>query len=378
MSKSTVLKFFSGLAFVISACFSIINLWGTAFNLLSKILSALMGVTMEYGKVTSIYKAFSDKKLPATIRGALVAIYAVLLTASIFFSMSFISNEENQNKNYDAKHSKMAYIQSEKIKTDNSTINSLQSQIDTIKKEYTDIISQKTSYINGLPKDYITVKQNSLKEIERLKAEMTAKINNVSDKILQTADSKKATLDKPIIIDEESTTGFTSLLSTIVNWHNADERGKENPWTLPQVQFIFYLILSITFELLASLLWYLAEHESRDKIQAKIPMRVEPNLELFGHKKYDNSHNDDGAKSNDLGPKIIELYKQEMIKSACQRGDKLISRSPLVIAKVINDNAGAEIISNEQARKIRGKLEEDGHIVTIGTQTVINQKYGGC
>lgn len=338
--KSNFLKAMAVLAFCISAIFSVVNLYSAAFAFWAGVVCAVMGIILEYSKVFCIYKAFSDSKLNAVIRGVCVIVYIILLSASIFFSMSFISNEENENKNYTQKHSVEAEKNAEKIKTDNNTIKRLEDEILTIKQQYEGAIKTKEDYIKQLPTNYITVKANTLKEIDNLKKTMTDKINAVSSKISQVENSKKEVLSKNVSV-ENSTTGFTAMLTTIVNWHNSTERGKQNPWTLEQVSFMFYLILAIVFEIVASLLWYLAEHEKdskpstiqkvqpnnfndnsnkpsvKDIIQPKPPI-IQPQLQQFAKDKEKHFTNEDLKKyvdymydnqKNDISPGYIKISK---------------------------------------------------------------------
>jgi hypothetical protein len=376
LKKSIVLKLFSYLAFMISACFSIINLWNMAFNFFAKILSSAMAVVMEYFKVTSLYYAFNEK-LNGIIRGGLAFSYIGLVVFSVFFSMNFISNEENANINFSNKHSKQAQAQKEKLKSDADSINRLQSQINDIKSNYEGSIKAKQDYISSLPSDYITAKDNASKEVEGIKEKMATEINNINSRIFEIEKSKKETLSSKLI-DEAPEQGFTSLLSTIVTWHNNTELGKESPWTLQQVQFVFYLILSIVFEIIASLLYYLAKHfddETLLQADTQAPKQIKTTEKQSNYTKIDTKNAAIAESANKIGftynnninsleESLINKYRNYINKNHSKIGDKKISPGYKSIANAID-------IDQETCRKIRSYLEQNGEIRTEGTRTII-------
>ena len=374
--KSNILKAMAILSFIISAIFSVTNMYSSAFSWWTGLVCAVMAIILEYFKVYSIYKAISDVTLTSIVRVVCVGVYIVLLCFSIGFSMAFISNEENANKNYEAKHSLEAQKQNEKIATDNESVKRLNGQIASIQSEYKSIIEQKQNYASTLPDDYITAKNNVLLEIEQLKKEMTNKIEKVNVEITSIEKSKKETLTKKVNV-EASTTGFTSILSTITTMHNATEKGKENLWTLEQVTFYFYLILAIVFELVASLLYYFSEHEKgksllqadvkeayinktidNAKVNTKNVVVAEAPTHKIGFSIEKNSSNDKLDKS------IIARYKAYAINNSVKSNGKKISPGYKSIAKAIN-------VDQETCRMIKKYLEENGEFRTEGTRTII-------
>ncbi len=273
MHKSKVLRIASLLCFGVSAAFSVMNLWSAAFGILEKILNAFFGVLMEYGKVTLFYKSMSSKTANIIARRLCGLVYVILLSFSIFFSMCFIMNNENQNKNVDQMQNKQVLAQKKIIEDDDKTLTRLNREIEGIRTEYQASIDIKKQVLSSTALDMPVTRKNITDGISSLTNEMTSKIAAKQTEI-STAETKKSdhVADLGNMIEAPaSSKGFTAMIALIA---------KAISWSTWKVTFVFYMILSIAFELTSSLLWYFSEHERENQVivinESKRPIGFKP------------------------------------------------------------------------------------------------------
>jgi len=257
MESKGFLKGMSILAFAVSAYFSIIALTSSAYGIAAVLVMVCVGLIIETSKVTSLITVLTGKT-KKNIRITCGILYVVLLAFSIFFSMCFVSNGENHNRNETALNSTEYTQQQVKITTDTDSITRLNEQIDTITAQNKEAVKAKNDYISSLPSNYRTERKKALNDITQLNKDKNTTIGKLNDKIETSEKSKKGTLSTDIKAEVKDSTGFTANLKTVQTFINDLQENKNNPLTLDQISWYFYFLLSIAFEIAASLLWVLS------------------------------------------------------------------------------------------------------------------------
>ncbi len=245
------------LSFGVSAAFSVINLWGAAFGIVEKLLNALFGVLLEYGKVTLFYKSMTVK-VNMIVKGTCIFVYIILLCFSIFFSMSFISNNENAGNNREALEEKKVQSQAEKISNDDRTLARLNQEEESIRNTYQNSINTKQAVLNQTPLEEAGTRRKLTDGLDKLTNEMNTKLSSKQAEITQAETLKQSHLDESkTVVKKAETHGFTYMIELIAHSLGLSKR---------KAVFIFFLILSTAFDLTSSLLWFFAEHERENKV----------------------------------------------------------------------------------------------------------------
>ncbi len=256
MKQTQILKIASILAFAVSAAFSTVNLFFAAFGIINQILNAFFGLIMEFGKVTLFYKSMSAKTAHRAAKIMSWFVYGILLSFSIFFSMCFISNNDSALRNSLAAVDNQVQKQKDLIADDDKRLQEKRQNKESIISQYKSVIDIKNNLLKTTgDEDRVKALTN---EIAKLTNQMQEKLAPVDIEISNIETLKSQHLeDSKIIVKKEASNGFTNMIRIIASATGRSER---------QVTFIFYLILSIAFELCSSLLWYYAEHEKENKM----------------------------------------------------------------------------------------------------------------
>ena len=256
MHQTRILKVASILAFGVSAAFSTVNLYFAAFGIINQILNAFFGIIMEFGKVTLFYKSMSARTAHKAARIMSWFVYGILLSFSIFFSMCFISNNDTEARNSLNAVENKVQKQNDLIDDDNIRLQEKQKYKAEIIAQYKSVIDIKNNLLKVTDdEDRVKALTN---EIAKLTNQMQEKLAPVDVEIANIEGLKSQHLaESKTIVRKEASNGFTNMIRIISVVTGRSER---------TVTFLFYLILSIAFELCSSLLWYYAEHEKEQMI----------------------------------------------------------------------------------------------------------------
>jgi hypothetical protein len=252
MKNKQVYIIISVLAYVVSACSTLILLTSMATTRYEFIIAIIITIIFEPTKAITFMKIFKSHK-SSVVKNITITLWVILLSASIIASTGFMLNMEGKQAN-------KALTESEKYKEIVTKKELLKNNIDMKKSEVEKLIQDKQSVIedmtankNKLPSNYISVKDEIQQKINKENASRQGIINDKNTEIDNlTKEYNNTTFDN---ITVEATTGYQRLFGIIA---------KPLAMTAEQVSFIFFfIVLGITPELIANVFFYYYNEEKK-------------------------------------------------------------------------------------------------------------------
>jgi hypothetical protein len=372
MSKTVVLKSVAVLSFVISAVFTVKLMTSGTDGLMAYWLTFGMAIIFEVVKCGFFYKSLTDRKLNFGIRVTIGSLAVILFCCSIFASAGYISNNANQNKNTSVKNS-TEYKQLEEGRNINKDMyNQKKAEIESLQLNKQKVISDMERIRDSYPKSYITAKENMTKDIlsksQQLQKEIdikNAELDNVSNKINVPLDVSKLN-----VLD---TTGYSGLFKIVAENLNKLESFKNSPLSPAELEMYFFIFLGIVFEFVAIMSVYLAQIEEcaqgikvevrsePKKIELEPEHIVKPDARVIPlERKEVRAIGFNTDKEKEIDRKDWNKYVQYMYANAKN------NVSPGY--KHICSKVG---IIEETGRKIKGALEQNEVIQTLGNRSII-------
>lgn len=234
MDDKILLPIFSGIAFVVSACFTIILMMSNASSIPGIILMFLTALCLEFAKYKTFHKSIYQKCLKSLILGFL------LLLVSVVASVSLMFNQINDVKMETKRGSKEYTI-----------------KMETIRRK-SELYDKKMEEAGKLSDRYRTRRNNLLNEAKELANE----IENVDINNLQTLDNKSV----------------SAFMRFCTNQINITFKSKLNS---DHTELLFFGFLAVLFEV--SAVWLLNETKKLKPIESvkveKVVEKTEPIIE---------------------------------------------------------------------------------------------------
>jgi hypothetical protein len=336
------MKVFSIATYVISLIFTILLMISSTASTLGLVLVFFMAVILDGSKVLLFYMSLTHKNLNIIFRSILFILSIVLLISSIIASCGYILNESNKKTNIEIKQSD-EYSQQQDLKNKNEELYNLKKQeLENLKESHKDEVKNMTNILNGYPSNYITKKENLQKEINSLKekhnilvSEKMNELKNLGSKEIKTSSN---------ILNEN---GYTAIFKLFGNsLHKSSE----------EISLIFFMILSIVFEIIALISLYLSSIENVDfKLKNGEDLKPKDVEQKDNHKL--------SLLKGGLDVKKVKAYLEYMYENA----ENNISDGYIKISKEIG-------IKADEGRKIKSWLEGQGILKAEGGRTKIINK----
>jgi hypothetical protein len=221
MNNNMLWNVISKITFLVSAVFTIFLICSQANGFIEYILFFLMAVSMESLKYALFTVGLLDLKSKQMSGYVAVGMSCVLIALSIVASLSYMYNQSNSIKQVNTVMSDSYKRQQQLYDTKQQEIKALQSQI------------------NSLPRNYISKKSQLSSQLSKKSQELETINKGFSS------------------VKVESSQGYTAFLGVIaeIMSKQAVKQGKE-PITTEQLEVTLFTIISICFEILAVLSFY--------------------------------------------------------------------------------------------------------------------------
>jgi hypothetical protein len=257
MNNPSVLKAISGIAFVISAIFTIRLFMSSSVGVVACVLSACMALVLEIAKVGFFYEGLTNKLLNPIIRGTLITISVALVLSSMFASSAYVQNEANKTKNHEIRTSTQ-YKQAEESRTMQKDLyQEKKNELAALEQNKINAINELTKVRDSYPKNYFTVKENLTREMNKKSAEIQNKIDSKSQELSTIAGGLSSPIDTTKLNVLESK-GYSGIFKLVAGLISTDE----SPVDPFQLELYFFIILGILFEAVAILSAYLSQLKS--------------------------------------------------------------------------------------------------------------------
>jgi len=324
MTNSNFLKVLSSISFIISASFTVILMLSGVNGGLAVLLTIGCSIILECAKVIFFVKALNSDNLSLGIRTSIFLISALLFASSIVASLSFMFNQANETKNKLIVNS-TEYLQGQEQRE--LIIN----QIKAIEQEKQVLIQQAES----LPGNFYTMKQNIMDKV----AAKNVDIENLNKQL----QNQKITYN---VKDTKGYGAFTIKLAEILRSDASN------------IELIIFGSLAIVFEIVAGLLFYISQTEA-SKVN-EVNMKNENKIVNLSKKPKEMALIGFKSSNSQISNEHLKKYINYMYESAKDN----ISLGYKNIGNSIN-------INTELARKIKGHLEQENIIKTVGNRTMI-------
>jgi hypothetical protein len=378
--KKGIIKSLSIVAFIISAIFTIKLMTSGSSGIVNTLLVAGMGVVLELSKCLFGLAGFTNVVTSnKTLKSICIGVSVLLVMFSIIASLSFMQNQTNTIKNKDFKKSegyqqqvtaketasKMMDSTSIEIKRlqdeSKSEIAKLEAQRDEAKKR--NWISTSGVGVNAI-NDKISATRNKYNDLIE---KQNVKLEGYSNRASSNIDASK--------VNVKSNKGYTAFLETIAGWISTEDA----PVTSELLELILFSVISITFEVVAVLLFVLGKesesltgaevYNDSNKNNIDIGADAEPNLrgkEVMPLKKNCAiGFNQEGQSPNDnIREKIIGFKPYDNnIKSNNIKNDNTLepsSREVNIIEKYCVDRQTVlnYLEKAEESKKIKNNNDE--------------------
>lgn len=376
MFNVKTLKFISVLSFCTSSIFTIVLFVSGLNGMLACLLGVLMAICLELCKVGFFYESLTNETLNTTVRVLLGVISILLILSSIIASAGYIQNQSNITKNKTIKHSK-EYEQLEESKNlQRQLLEGKRAEIEDIKANYSKQIQEMEQVKNNYPSNYYTRKEQLQEQINQKQTELTNILSNANKEV--TSITKE--LQEPINISNlqvKETKGYTALFQTLATKVNKYNEYAE-PTTGQELELYFYLMLSVIFEFVAVLTAYLSTHkknlESLTYSNVEQPQEKKIIDMTRGKKetiKADTRNKIGFTQSQEPTTGIKQEHIQKYVDYMYNTANNDTSKGYNAIGKAIG-------ITTEQARAIKGYLEQSNILRVEGNRTKIIKPKNEC
>jgi len=355
-NKQNVLVGLYCLGFLVSGIFTLMLLTSNSVNIVNKILAGCMTLIFECGKGIFFIEAIRKKKI-------MLAMWISLTLLSIFASQAFMVNETNKIENI-SKISSSEYAQQQnksvrineqiQIKKDllqKAFVDKENSKLD-IEKYQLQINTKNAELKNAIARNYpdqITRIKSEVQQLVSLQVsfpekkipDLTTDIDNLN------ADLNAITYQ----VEYKSENGYVSLMQVLANLISCK---------VDNVIFVFYLFVTILFEVLICLLYYIASQN----VSISTTPDIKPNeTPIFLAKPICKKSETSFTKTSSIPMfDVGDIKKYIDCIYTHKKGNSCIGY--LTISKITG-------LAQEPVRKIKGYLETLGILRTEGLVTKI-------
>jgi hypothetical protein len=332
-----------------------------------------MGCILEFAKCFFFYQSIASTHLNIGVRVTMFSITIILFCTSIIASIGFVYNQNNETKNRTIKTSSQVKEQQSAKQVQQDLYNQKKNELATLQREKDNQVGDKALIRDSMPRNYIDRKNTINNEINKITSSMQDKINAKSAELSSIGLQLQAPIDTSKI-NVNATKGYTAFLKVICDKLNKSEDAQEEPWTIEQLEVILFSCLSITFELVAIFLMYIAQHSVH---QTK--SNIESSNNIFSVNKPVILAKTQTTANQDNNQRIIGFKPPSTHNKVHGIDSDMLSRYVNYMHAHQKDNIspGYRTIGNaiaidiESARKIKGHLEQTGVITTVGNRTII-------
>lgn len=227
MSKKVSFATISVLSFIVSASFTIALFTSNSLTKGAMLLMIMTALAFEMAKWVLLWEGFSGKH-ESGLSAVLIGLWVAVTVGSIVASCGYVLNENNKSQNNSA-------ISSTQYKQAEQGRNIL---IDTYNAKVKEI-EQLRKQAEELPKNYITVKQNIMAQVDKKSTELS---NLTSD------------INKPININADlPSNGYTAFFVMVGEIIGEDAKN---------ISLWLFLMLGVVLELIGNVFAYLYQKES--------------------------------------------------------------------------------------------------------------------
>lgn len=315
MKNPIVMKIFAVISFIISGIFTIMLMTSGTVGLIPCLLTAGMAVCLEVAKCGFAYTAIANDSINLVIRVIMGVVAICLVVSSIFASAGFVQNQSNEVKNITIENSTAFQNGQENRKIQQDLYSQKKKEIEQMQLDKQKTIEDMTRSRDNLPKNYITAKQNATAEITKKDAEYQSNINSKSAELSQITKN----LQEPVNLSGTlNTGGYSALFQTFSGWLNKSAASKKDPWTPEQVEFIFFITLSILFEITAVLFSFMAQIKTvatSTATEVRTPDQVKKSYQLGKLKNTLSRNNKYGGDWHKVEPEKIEKPDLKIVKT---------------------------------------------------------------
>ena len=257
MNNPKVYQALSVLGFLVSAVFTVKLFASNSTDITSWLAMVATALLYEFGKYILLYQGVKGP-FGQTGKTVMLGCWALVTTASIVASATYVLNDANRNHNDMVANSSAFAKQQNGTKIQNDLYSTTKQQIEDLKALQVKQQQEGQAIVNAMPSNYIDRRNQQRAATQVLTQKTQEQINQANNKLLEIAQG----INKPekLVISEESTTGGDSFFKLVAQKLNENPQNKANPYSTEQVGIFFYIAVGFGLECLANLFAFLSQY----------------------------------------------------------------------------------------------------------------------